>query len=563
MRSPHSCRAGTAVAVATVALLLSTTARAAELGRPDLAAALYSNQFGFNGEGEPVVRVGIADGLSKLTFSADGPVAFEPEGAGGSRAELSPGDTWSVTVHASKPARTRTWVGVERVQPPDEAVVAGAISLWRTRGYPDAQAIELGAVFGFAGEVMDSRHTLIAVGGTEDPEAASALAERLRKEQGIRPVLTEVLDTLPEGEIRIQGRRSGVTFRNRRVFRVSPLSTGTRFRLRAVGHPSKRLPPGVTDPAGRTYRGALYFAVDRSGRLAVGNSVGAEELLRGLVPTEIYARSPSEALKAQAVTARNEVLAKLGTRHLTDPYLLCDDIHCQAYPGAGRETARTSKAVEETRGRMLFREGKLVDAVYSASCGGHSEANQSVWPAPADPALQGAWDGPVAVRPSETPGTTEDALARFLRKPPRGAYCKATTLGSSNFRWRRRLDGHRLTTLVNRRHNIGRVQDLRVTARGPGGRVEELTIEGAEANAVVRGELTVRRLFGNLKSGMFILEAKRAGDGRLSSVTFIGGGFGHGVGMCQSGTIGRAEAGQTYDEILGHYYGGAEVRAVY
>ena len=68
----------------------------------------------------------------------------------------------------------------------------------------------------------------------------------------------------------------------------------------------------------------------------------------------MFASAPPEALKAQAVTARGEVLAKIGARHLTDPYVLCAEQHCQVYGGLGGERASTDAAVRATRGEALF-----------------------------------------------------------------------------------------------------------------------------------------------------------------------------------------------------------------
>src|SRR6185369_14267138 len=124
----------------------------------------------------------------------------------------------------------------------------------------------------------------------------------------------------------------------------------------------------------RRYFGRVYVTVDKTGKLAVVNAVAEDKLLAGLVPAEMMASAPPEALKAQAIAARNELLAKVGTRHLTDPYRLCSTQHCQVYAGAGHEDPRATAAVEATRGVLLEREGGgLVDTVYSASCGGHTE----------------------------------------------------------------------------------------------------------------------------------------------------------------------------------------------
>src|SRR5260370_19690631 len=94
----------------------------------------------------------------------------------------------------------------------------------------------------------------------------------------------------------------------------------------------------------------------------------------------MFPRAPFEALKAQAVAARGEVLAKIGTRHLADPYFLCAEQHCAVYRGISGETPTTNAAVDATRGVALFSpDGHLVNAVYSAVCGRHTETNEVLW----------------------------------------------------------------------------------------------------------------------------------------------------------------------------------------
>src|SRR5690606_26498633 len=100
----------------------------------------------------------------------------------------------------------------------------------------------------------------------------------------------------------------------------------------------------------RTYTGSLIFAPDRQGKIVIINSLGAERVLKGVVPSEIFASSPPAALQAQAIAARNEIFAAVGVRNLADPYMLRTDVYDQVYKGVGAEDARTSKAVEATRG---------------------------------------------------------------------------------------------------------------------------------------------------------------------------------------------------------------------
>jgi len=121
--------------------------------------------------------------------------------------------------------------------------------------------------------------------------------------------------------------------------------------------------------------------LDRNGSLAVVNALPEDRFCR-LAAGGNLPYAPEEALRRKAVAARGELLSKIGTRHLGDPFRLCSQTHCQVYLGAGHETARTTAAVAATRGEVLFTaDGKdLADTVYSANCGGHTEHNENAWP---------------------------------------------------------------------------------------------------------------------------------------------------------------------------------------
>jgi SpoIID/LytB domain protein len=310
----------------------------------------------------------------------------------------------------------------------------------------------------------------------------------------------------------------------------------------------------------RSYRGSLLLTLDRMGKLAVINRVALEDLLSGLVPSEIFARAHPEALKAQAVTARGEVLAKIGLKHLADPYLLCSEQHCAVYKGKTGEVASTNEAVLRTRGEALFsQDGRLVDSVYSAVCGGHTENNENVWGGPPDPSLRGQ---PDLIEGKGEAGPSPENLAAFLSTPEPSA-CRLSTFSQpSRYRWERHFQSADLDTRTSAL-GVGHVQAITVTERGVSGRAKALTLSGEEGATEVRGELEIRKLFGMLNSSMFLVEPQRKADGTITEWVFRGGGWGHGVGMCQTGAAGRAEAGQSYRTILRHYFNGAEVSPIY
>lgn len=141
---------------------------------------------------------------------------------------------------------------------------------------------------------------------------------------------------------------------------------------------------------GKPYRGLIEVLLDAYGRLMVVNEVGLEDYLRGVVPEEL---GPGvwpelEALKAQAVAARTYVLGNLG-QYREEGYDICDTPRCQVYGGAGSEHPMTDRAVKETAGRILVYEGHPINAMYTSTCGGHTEDVEVVFPDMAAPYLRG------------------------------------------------------------------------------------------------------------------------------------------------------------------------------
>ena len=129
------------------------------------------------------------------------------------------------------------------------------------------------------------------------------------------------------------------------------------------------------------YRGTLEVRVDRAGRLRVINTLELEEYLRGVVPNEmgpgVYPEL--EALKAQAVAARTYIVSNLG-QFGDSGYDVCDSAQCQVYKGAGTEHPLTNQAVDETRGLIAVMDGRPINALYTSTCGGHTEDGSLIFP---------------------------------------------------------------------------------------------------------------------------------------------------------------------------------------
>ncbi len=534
-------------AIALAIALVATGARADELSGADKLRVVYSNQFAWTKEGLPLVTVRVAEGRDHVTVGGAG-IRLFPDGEGG--AEVRGGARWTVRVAGGAPAKIRWHVIAARLKPGD-AMLSPIMQQWRDRGYKP-RTFEIGALFGVHGEVLDSRQLLVTV-APHDREAdaraeAAIIGKKFSVELSVHPELVE----RPRGTVEATDEH-GLIVRNDAIVWFSP-------------GPSGLLELDDVDKEGggrekRRYFGRLYVTVDGAGKLAVVNAVPEDKLLAGLVPAEMMPSAPPEALKAQAVAARNELLAKIGTRHLTDPYRLCATQHCQVYAGAGREDPRATAAVEATRGELLERDGGgLVDAVYSASCGGHTEDNDRGWGGAPDPSLRGALDADEATANELAQFQTIDEknLEAWLASEAK-PYCAKPASSAASRRWTRPID----LAAAAARAGVGAIKDVIVVERGVSGRAVRLKIVGETGTKEIRGELDIRRALGNLKSALFALDATRDASGRLTALTARGAGHGHGIGMCQLGAVGMAESGASYREILHHYYRASHLKKLY
>jgi stage II sporulation protein D len=152
-----------------------------------------------------------------------------------------------------------------------------------------------------------------------------------------------------------------------------------------------------------SYRGTLEVRVDKAGRLRLINQLGMEDYLKGVVPNEmgpgVYPEL--EALKAQAVAARTYIVANLG-QFSESGYDICDSAQCQVYKGAGTEHPLTDQALAETRGLILIQDGQPIHALYTSTCGGHTEDGSLIFPEEKGTYLKGVPCYPEAEAESRT-----------------------------------------------------------------------------------------------------------------------------------------------------------------
>jgi stage II sporulation protein D len=296
---------------------------------------------------------------------------------------------------------------------------------------------------------------------------------------------------------------------------------------------------------GKGYRGEL-LVVASGDEVIVVNRLPIEDYLRGVVPLEIGERQASEraAVEAQAIAARSYAYTHLAPGQRFDVRATVDD---QVYGGTAAERPVSDAAVAATAGQVLRYAGRIADTPYHSTCGGMTAEPGEVW--------------------------TGESGAPYLRRVDdhipgsRRAWCDI----SPRSEWTREMSGEEIGTAVTRylksrggSRPIGVALALRVESRTPSGRVGTLAIEGSEGETTLRGNAIryALRVAGGelLNSTYFSVEStgsNRSGEGRR--FTLRGRGYGHGIGMCQWGAIGRARAGQDAVTILQTYYPGTSV----
>ncbi|MBC8070369.1 MAG: SpoIID/LytB domain-containing protein [Deltaproteobacteria bacterium] len=535
--------------VSCTSLVWTGSARASDLSLTDRVRLLYSNQFHFNDRGQPQITVGLLQNVEHVELSAAGGLLVMPSGAGGTTIEG--GTRFGVSLVRGKPAKQRFAVVLEELAGPAMATLDRAAGKWKAKGF-DASDHEVGTVFGVSGHVLDNRRILLVAESLASEEEAHRRAEVMRQRNGALGKLHPLVGERASGALLAEDAEHGIKVAADGVLWFAAKDGGP-ITVHDVPVDSAHGVAGKRES--REYHGGIYVAVDRHGKLAVANLVGESELLSGLVPAEIFASAPMAALQAQAVAARGQLLAKVGTRHLDDPFLLCSEQHCQVYAGRIREHERTNKAVRATVGRVAMRPGEtqLVDTVYSANCGGHSEDNDVVWPSAADPQLRGRADPLLEARFAK--GITAANLDAFLRATPKSYSLPEPEVSKTAYRWRELLDPAALAGKPGLDAGLGTIRKLEVRARGRSGRATRLRVTGEHGETEVNGELRIRRALGGLKSSLFVVLPEREGG----KIALLGGGHGHGVGLCQHGAMGMAKAGKDFETILAHYYQGAKL----
>ena len=341
-------------------------------------------------------------------------------------------------------------------------------------------------------------------------------------------------------------------------------------------------PQGVLGVKDLTRKGkpALYHGAfeviqkdDRKGFYLV-NLVETQEYLKGVVPNEMPIRFGLEALKAQAVAARNYVLNPRTQAY--KEFNVVDSVASQVYYGVNTEADLATRAVMETDGIVALYNNEPILALYSSTAGGYTESYSHAFSDPLTKMFPSINKPYLTAVPDKSEFKSledeNDAKKFYESKVP------SFDIESPYYRWRKQwavgeLENVLKTTMIaqsktgfihpafKQGDDLGKIKDIKVMKRGASGKAVEIELMTTKGCYRIAKELVIRRVFQkdgmSLPSANIVFEKNLDNYGNVTDITIFGGGFGHGVGMSQYGAGYMAtKLNQPYYNILRHYYTG-------
>jgi len=366
------------------------------------------------------------------------------------------------------------------------------------------------------------------------------------------------------------------------------------------------------------YRGNIEIAEGEKGLLVV-NELPLEEYLYAVIPSEMPTYYGMEPLKVQAVCARSYAYKHLLANSLSEYGAHVDDsVSYQVYNNIA-ENEDSILAVKDTYGKVIKYEEDVITAYYFSTSCGHTTGVQSVWAnGEATPYLSGklmalevdkeGTKEQLEIINSYQDLADEENFRSFLNEKEFETYDSEFNW----YRWNVTIDAEDIKKTVDKtllkRYNanpdliqtmtkapedgkeavfesipietVGDIEDVSVLKRETGGIISELLITGSKNTIKVKTEYNIRVFLAPtnsivirkdlsevgdlslLPSAFFVVDEKKEG-GKLLSISLLGGGYGHGVGMSQNGVKALADTGKEYEEIITYFYEGTEMGFIY
>ncbi len=283
-------------------------------------------------------------------------------------------------------------------------------------------------------------------------------------------------------------------------------------------------PGAIVKVEGKPYRGELVVKIAQGVLVKAINYIGAEDYVAGVLPGEVSLAWPEAAVKAQSVAARTYAIWHWKRSQNAD-HDVTADTRSQVYTGQAPEKAL--RLVAATQGLVLTSRGEMFEAFFFAACAGETANAEWVFGNPAVAPLHGAKCG----------------------------YC--TTCPHAV--WERKITQAELAKALAAYGVKGRIEHLEAIAWPSSSYIHEVKVRSAAGETSVPGTKFRFAFSPPLKSAAFEVAADASGE----TLVVTGKGWGHGVGLCQWGAKGCADAGMTDEQILYRYYPSAEITKLY
>ena len=303
---------------------------------------------------EKQIRIKIAQYARDLEFNCPQGGAWE---LGGQNGRLQPGEKCLLTGTMTSKARKRYHVMVSSTSLADTEVIRADEDKWQKLGYPVKTMVVGREFFAEDGKTLlyDNRKAMVEVGVFEDQASAQALVDRLAATGQSSWIYEEI----------VQLARGNLTLTVNGIFKA----TGSEFALlpqQTVHFLKVEYGAGYSwhGYADRDYTGSVLIRYGAQDAIDCILTTGFENVLAGVVPSEISAKAEIGALQAQAVAARGEIMAKIGTRHVGEGFDTCCEQHCQVYSGDTAYSIDVGRKIAPTAGQVLAdARGNIIDAV--------------------------------------------------------------------------------------------------------------------------------------------------------------------------------------------------------
>ncbi len=510
-----------------------------------------------NFQSEPFIRICLAGGKDVLDFCTVGEFKLLHDYGYTTINQFSSHLKWRIRLESYEPAQFiyALLVNTLKIQSEAEHLVQQLIN----QGL-DARIQHCGGLINLDGNVLtDNTEYRILVGEFNSFDDARSFGWHMNHAYKGEIIQEKIRDS--RGILEVFDEEYEYTYRFNNSLKLVPCNGNAEIIFYQLQESHRR------DKMLRLSKWPVSFHVGDGGGIVAVCELALETYLKGVIQDGVGEYGPVETVKSQAVASRSWILSNLGLRHIHAPYDFCGTDHCQLFKSSVESVSNIEKAIQETRGEVLFFDHQLCETPSTYHCGGHTEGKS------ATSYLKGIVDSQNGDM-DEVSLDNEDHVTSWIHSQP-DVYCNLGRLHNGDWirqmdsvlRWEVSYPRKKLERIIQKKtgEDVGTLFDIIPVQRGVSGRLVEIELLGSRKNIQIKGDQHIRETLSEsiLNSSCFIIESDMGNDGIPLSFSFIGAGSGHGIGLCQMGAVAMALQGQTYSDILYHYYKGVQLKKIY